>query len=289
MARIGPARRSYGPTIRIRIVGPIPKTMKLHTTKALLAGAAVSLLTGFAANGASVVYNPGDLLMGFRATSGQGLGSSYVVNIGQASGFRAGSVSGTMAGLGNFTQDLVTLFGANWSSRSDLQWGIIGSPSNTNGVNGDLAGTMYASKSQASPGVAGTGWSIAGSSTRISISTTISGLQNGFASYQASANSGVAVIQTDADPYDWRSYLAAGGDGDRTLGNKDFGGYAEIEGSMLQPLSLFRVEGPDAGNFLGSLSIGSGGLTFVPVPEPSAATLGALGVLALVARRRRSA
>jgi hypothetical protein len=260
--------------------------MKFKTHTAAFAAAAVCLLTVPAAFGAT--YTAGDLLMGIRATGGQGFGTTYVVNIGQASNFRDEVTTGNIAIAGNFTADLVTLYGSTWYNRTDLVWGIAGTPSNTATVGADEAATMYASKSQSTPGVSGSAWTISGLATRTSVSTLMTGMQSGFAAYTASGNSSAGTIQLDTDANDWRSFMAAGGDPTRTGGNKDFGGFADIEGPVTNQLSLFRLDGPtNVGTFEGSFSLGQAGLSFVP--EPASSALAAFGAVALVLRRRRSA
>lgn len=264
--------------------------MKHSTARNLFICACVSLAGSLGAS-AAVAYNPGDLLLGIRLSDnvGQGAGTNYVINIGQASLYRDDAIKGNVPISGNFTADLVTIFGSDWASRSNLVWGIIGTPSNVSDVGGDPASTMYASKVQSSPGVAGTGWSVSGSSTRTAISTTISTFQSGFAGYTASANSGAAVIQQESDAFDWRSFLVAGSNLSSSVNSKDFGGFDDIEAGVGQSLSLFRVSGAGAGSFEGSFGLSSSGLTFGAVPEPASSAMAALGVLTLAFRRRRSA
>lgn len=259
--------------------------MKFNINTAALV-CSLGLVASAASHGAT--YVAGDLLMGIRATGGQGLGTTYVVNIGQASNYRDIVTYGTVPIAGDFTTDLSNIYGSNWSSRTDLVWGIAGTPSNSATVGIDEAATMYASKAQTTPGVPGAAWTIGGLSTRTSVSTTMTGMQSGFAAYTASSNSSAGTIQLDGDANDWRSFMATGGDASRTSGNKDFGGFADIEGNMTQQLSLFRLDGPNnTGTFEGTFSISQSGLTFVP--EPTSAVLTVFGAAALVLRRRRSA
>jgi hypothetical protein len=255
--------------------------------KFLLALSAACLLGALPASAALVVYSPGDLVMSFRSTGpGQGAGTTYLVNVGQASGFRDETAVGTLS-LGNIGTDLKAIFGDNWSSRTDILWGVAGTPSNTGTVGGDDAPTLYASKAQTTPGVPGTQAGIAGSSTRLAIATTMVTALDTFKTYQATANSPRAVIQQDSDANDWREFLASNGNSAYTAGNKDFGGFSEIEGSLDQQLSLFRVIGSGNGSYEGSFSINSSGnITFVP--EPSSALLGVLGTGLLAFRRRRA-
>ena len=260
--------------------------MKFKNHTATLVCTAFSLLAVAVSHGAT--YTAGDLLMGFRATGGQGFGTTYVLNIGQASNYRDVVTYGTVPVAGDFTTDLVSIFGSNWSTRTDLLWGIAGTPSKTATVGIDEAATMYASKPQTTPGVPGAAWTIAGLSTRTSVSTTMTGMQSGFAAYAASSNSSAGTIQLDGDANDWRSFMATGGDASRTTGNKDFGGFADIEGNVTQQLSLFRLDGPtNTGSFDGTFGISQSGITFVP--EPASSALAVVGAAALVFRRRRSA
>lgn len=259
--------------------------MKFKITTAALACAA-SLMAVSISHGAT--YTAGDLLMGFRATAGQGFGTTYVVNVGQAAQYRDITTYGTVPIAGDFTADLETIYGATWYTRTDLVWGVAGTPSNTATVGSDDPATMYASKPQTTAGVPGVAWTIAGLSTRTSISTLMTGMQSGYAAYTVSPNSSAGTIQLDTDPNDWRSFMATGGDASRTTGNKDFGGFANIEGNVTQQLSLFRLDGPtNIGTFEGSFSVGQNGITFVP--EPTSSALAFIGAATLVFRRRRSA
>lgn len=256
--------------------------MKLKNINSISALSAVFAMTLVSAHAALVTYTQGDLLMGFRATSGQGAGTSYVVNIGQASGYRDATTYGTVPIAGNIDADLTAIYGSGWSSRTDILWGIVGTPSNTATVGGDDVPTLYATK----PGSATTGWQISGSSTRVAVATTIVSLQTSFATYTASANSAAAAIMTDSDQNTWRQYMASGGNGAYTAGNKDFGGFANIEGSLQDVLSLSRTTNASAGTIEGTFSISPAGLSFVP--EPTSALLAGLGAVTLLLRRRRA-
>lgn len=217
------------------------------------------------ASATPVIYNSGDILMGFRATSEPGSNTSYVINLGPVATLRDATGAITLS-LGNIKTDLDDTFGTNWRTRTDLFWGVGGAPSNTVDVAGDPAVTLYGSKVQSAPGVAGTAWSVAGSSTRTSIATTIKGLQDAFSTYPQSANSTQAVFQNNSsDIYDWRAYMATGGDPDKTSGNKDFGAFAEIEGTPSATLSLFRLPNQAQGVYEGYFSISAAGVvTFTP-------------------------
>src|SRR6478609_8010759 len=147
---------------------------------------AILLFLPCVASAAPVVYNAGDILMGFRATAEPGSNTSYVINLGPVATLR--DATGPIAlNLGNIKKDLEDTFGPDWRTRTDLFWGVGGSPSATADINGDPAPTLYGSAPQSSPGVPGTAWSVAGSSTRTTIaSNAMRGLQDGFAAYQQS-------------------------------------------------------------------------------------------------------
>lgn len=216
-------------------------------------------------------YTSGDILMGFRATSEPGSNTSYVVNLGPVATLRDATSAVTLS-LGNIKADLDLTFGTDWRTRGDLYWGVAGAPSNVADVNSDPTVTLYGSKVQTSPGVSGTAWTVSGSSTRTTIATIMKGLQDGFPTYSQTSNSTKAVLQTNgSDPFDWRAYLAPGGDSDKTTGNKDFGAFADIEALPNQTLSLFRLPNQAQGVYEGYFSISaSGAITFTP--ESSAVT-----------------
>ncbi|WP_035612889.1 hypothetical protein [Haloferula sp. BvORR071] len=224
---------------------------------------------------AAPTYTTGDLFMGFRATEQPGDTSVLLVNIGSAAAFRDATSPITLTAIGDIGEDLKALYGANWRSRTDLQWGVAGTPSNNADVNGDTVPTLYASRQQTAPGVPGTGWQVSGSSTRLTVATTMTNLQDGFKTYSATtANSTKAIIQGTTDGASWRQFMAPDGSGTYTTGGKDFGAFANIEGSSAVvgseglanvTLSLFRVTGSAAGSFEGTFSIDAAGtVTFTP-------------------------
>lgn len=231
--------------------------------------------------------------MGIRATGGTGSGTTYVVNLGQASTYRdaAGvdAFNPLTLNLGNIGADLAATFGANWASRTDLNWGIAGTSSNTITVGGDPVATVYLSRSQTSPSNIPTAPTIDSETLRLGVSSRMVGAADTFDSYEQSLNSTVAVFQGSTDPNGWRSYMATGSpQSGNTPGNTDFGAGINIEATPARQLALFRLSDNSAGSYEGYFSIASNGVvTFVP--EPTSALLGGLGSLLLLIRRRRSA
>ncbi len=218
--------------------------------------------------GTPATYTSGDILMGFRADSEPGSNTSYVINLGPVAALRDATAPINLP-LGNLKADLDFTFGSGWRTRTDLFWGVGGTPSNVADVASDPTVTLYGSKVQTSVGTPGTAWSVAGSSTRTSIATVMKGLQDAFPTYQQTANSTKAVLQTNStDSFDWRAYMATGGDPDKTTGNKDFGAFANIEGLPAQTLSLFRLPNQAQGVYEGYFSISAAGVvTFTPEPS----------------------
>jgi uncharacterized repeat protein (TIGR02543 family) len=121
-------------------------------------------LAATAATAATWPPAPGDLILAVQATGGTGSTTNVFFNLGPAHTLRDNpSPAGTLV---NLDAELTAAFGAGWSSRSDLYFGVIANRSNAtpSGIgsaapeNGDPARTIYASKGVATAG-AGTPWS----------------------------------------------------------------------------------------------------------------------------------
>lgn len=118
-------------------------------------------LTGTAP--AALPYTDGDLLLGFRASGGQGATEDYVVNIGNASQY-TGAAAMTVDLGGEILTDLEAIFGEDWKTRADVSWSI-------SGVQFIAAGsfpnrTLFASKAQSVAGTQSAPWSRATLSTQ---------------------------------------------------------------------------------------------------------------------------
>lgn len=234
--------------------------MNTFISSTLSAVLGLGVLVPVIASAAPVTYTQGDILMGFRAKGGLNMETSYVVNLGKASSFRDGTVTGVVPIAGNIATDLAQIYGVDWYSRTDLYWGIAGSPSNAVDVNGDVAKTVYASAPNGGPA---DGFLI-NNSLRSTVSTKMVGFQAGqagFRTYQATANSSAAVIQAAGDPSSWKSYMDGGANG----GTIDFGAFSEIEGTPGTPLALYRLTTNVAGAYVGQFTLSaSGQVSFTP-------------------------
>lgn len=106
----------------------------------------------------------GDLILGVQATGGTGSTSNVFFNLGPAHALRDNPTPGGI--LVDLDDELTAAFGAGWSSRSDLYFGVFANRSNAapTGLgsvapaNGDPARTIYVSKGTATAG-SSTPWS----------------------------------------------------------------------------------------------------------------------------------
>lgn len=254
--------------------------MKLNRNTWLVAGASLLLaFTTQSAQAATVVYNPGDLVLAFRATANQGVGESLLVNVGPASTFTGAGASPINLSLGNLGADLVAQFGAGWADRTDLTWSVFGASTGASPI-------LYASSIESTP------WPVLSDPTdRLTVRGAITSVTGNFDTLDATANSTVAALQTNGSGAEHYKFQV-------TAGSTDFSnvsGWTNIEGTFgpgSEALNLFRVTGSagTTGN-LGQFTISSTGVvTFTgvaAVPEPSKAVFAMLGAGALFLRRRR--
>ncbi len=86
----------------------------------------------------------GDLIVGFRATGGMGVGVNLEVDLGSISNFYNGANNSlTFSSL--VAQDLIDVYGANWGTRTDLFWGAAATDGNAQAdPNGKLKSTLWA-------------------------------------------------------------------------------------------------------------------------------------------------
>src|SRR5579863_3509547 len=122
----------------------IKETTRSHRKMLVLVTlASVALLTS-AVHATTLSAHLDDLVLGFRATGGQGAGLNLEVDLGSISNFYNGANIGlTLPGL--VVQDLVDDYGANWGSRTDLWWGAAATDGNAQGdPNGKPASTLWA-------------------------------------------------------------------------------------------------------------------------------------------------
>ena len=244
-------------------------------TYVLAAGLALSVLPSSAALVPDFVE--GDIFVGFRAASGTGASTSYLVKLGNdVTSFGS---SGALV-LGNLGADLSSEefgFGPDWSTRSDVRWGIFGVR--------DAARipVLYASRVRPSPSTPATPWTLINQTKKIATANQINSLiQSGtggvdnspsYVQLTATENSAVAGFQRNGVGSSSYNYQV-------TNGNSDFGtssAWSSIEGNfgagpaatVLDVFRIGRVSGVETVSLFGTFSIsGSGVITFT---KPSVA------------------
>ena len=279
---------------------------KSTTAAAILAFAGAAAFLPSAAR-ATIIYNDGDLILGFRATGGQGASTDYLIDLGPASSIVNSAVPITFA-IGNINGDLTTLFGS-WATRADVFWSVSGVQKIAG--NGFANNTMFATRSDTISAPLGTAtttpWtrpSSFGAGTPAGKVANM-GIQYGLgttgnvagADQMESASISGALIQPVSQTNSFASFQPLGLN---TTGASAYGYFVDgngIEGAFgggaaASVLDLYQLT-PGAGSlpatFNGNFSINnSGAVTFTPsVPEPTAGLSLVLGAAILGGFRRR--
>ncbi len=263
---------------------------------------------------AVTVFTPGDLLLGFRATGGQGAGTSLFVNIGSSTTLRDTNTASSSLTLLNINQAIVDAYGANWQSRTDLNWGLVGTRTNVAldgdpGNTGDPARTLYTTKANTA-GTVGVQSSTVGSAingtTFGNVLNNVAGYQSRFSGFTGTGatelyNGGLVAAIDQSLPNTWDNLGATGND--LGIGFNVEGNFATAAGSVLD---LYRyvdnitatplTEAPTANRLAqwqGTVSLAANGdVLFTPtiaaVPEPGRALLAGFGLMGIAFRRRRA-
>lgn len=289
--------------------------MKIRTKVIALLVLASFGLAGTSAKAATVSYttSSGDLLLGFRATGGQGATQTYLVNLGSASAFRdyaAGTpttsfvLNTTAIGtgpfdsniIGNIGADLAAVFGSDWYDRSDLFWSVSGATQQISGtINGDPVKTIYATKGEQTFGTTETPWALGSATAQGTPNSKIQTMGLAYNGDTSTANSDFGVIYNNSDINSYEDFMPGGSASTATSAFSYFAGGIEGNfgaGAASTALDLFRMPtGSGSGTYEGSFTISqSGQLSFgstTAVPEPSRALLVAFSGLGIVLRRRR--
>ncbi|MEI7912585.1 MAG: thrombospondin type 3 repeat-containing protein [Verrucomicrobiota bacterium] len=236
-------------------------------TLAALAGVALSAV--MAAATSVPIPASGDLFLAIRASGDPGGGESYIVKLGQDTTF-SGSALGssfTVTGLGDIGSDLSAKYGATWSSRGDLFWGIFG-------VRPAVSSVIYGSRKRSPVSTIASAWPALDATGRNTTASQITSVLQGVYGYQgrdATANSSVAVFQPNATGASSYNYQVA------TAGTTDFGStssWSSIEGDFGNgpqgtALDVFKIAGSGVTR-LGSFTISSSGAVRFTAPPAAA-------------------
>ncbi len=128
---------------------------KKHYLLSGLSGLALALL--FTGSAHAVTASVTDLILGFRASGGQGGGANLEVNLGSAATYAALAPNTSFVVTNLSALDLVSTYGANWDARNDLAFGIVGA-TGASIVGGIPARTIWASNGQTISGTTSTPW-----------------------------------------------------------------------------------------------------------------------------------
>jgi hypothetical protein len=273
----------------------------LIKTKHLLTTLVVAGITAFATQASATTYVAGDLLLGFRATSGQGSTSNLLVNIGQADTVYRDAVA-NIASVVDIGTLLDATYGTNWETRADLFWGVVGvrsSASSGAAVDGDPVRTLYATRAQSGTpeaGVSGnsTPWNVSGGTTRGTIANNITGVLGTYDAFSTAVTNTAVVSSTSGSTWSTQN------------GTNSFGFTGSVEGNFGNGtagtvLDLYRILNSTSGasptgtiglgSWEGSFTINDSGVVgfaVTAVPEPSRALLAGLGLAGIAFRRRRT-
>ncbi len=265
----------------------------------LLTGSAHAITAGFA-----------DLVLGFRATGGQGSGLNLEVNLGQPSLYAglAPNTSFVVTQLNSL--DLVSTYGAAWDDNTTLSFGIVGAVGSAD-FNGYPARTLWASRPEATPGTPVTPWNAGSADGQQNaggrITTMYSGAPGSLSNGSPTANSLDSTVIANNLGGSWtvQENGSAGQSFSRWTPRVRalFSSFPTIPAiydgtNPYLVVELFELR-PDsgAGTRLGAFGLNPNGQlvfsnnpsVFAPIPEPATALTFAFSGLALVARRRRSA
>lgn len=273
-------------------------------TTLVVAGISMAALPAKAAT-----FVAGDLLVGFRATSGSAstaTTNTFVFNLGAATTIRDANTASLA--LGNIGTELTDVFGSDWASNSTLTWAAATVRSatattlDTSVVNGDPTQALYLTRPNNSgeAGVFGSGsLNIGGTTAMTNASVAALGFVNSFRDFVGTTTqTGLAA----SIPYTVGNTFE-----DYTGGGSDFSSGQNLDVAVNTAqgriIDLYRILGTNTGAnptsptartgvWQGTLSLGTdGAISFDPVavaiPEPSRALLAAGGLVAIAFRRRR--
>ncbi len=284
-------------------------TTKSTTAAAILAFAGAAAFLPSAAR-AAIVYNDGDLILGFRATGGQGASTDYLIDLGPASSIINSATPITFA-IGNIGGDLTTIFGS-WSTRGDVFWSVSGVQKVAG--NGLATNTMFATRFDTISAPLGTStttpWTrpssfsagtpagkVQSMGQKYGLGTT--GNLAGTDQIESASVSG-ALIQPTSQTNSFASFQPLG---INTTGSSAYSYFVDANGiegnfadgaaaSVLDLYQLTPVSGGLPATFNGNFSITNGdAVTFTPagfVPEPTAGLFLVSGAAILGGFRRRN-
>lgn len=272
--------------------------------KSTVLGGLSAAFTASSAMGAFTFTN-GDLILGFRATSGVGSTKNVFFNIGSGIYHRDNGSPNSPDVRGNISTTLTTVFGSNWYTRNDIRFGVVGnlntsspgSPTFTPAVSGDPSRTFYVSTPTVAPGLG----AYYGASTFVSAAlgsagNKFSGTETMVVGLTDEAD-GSAILDQGTQPTEWNNgwttWTNSGfaydtfADIEQTFGQSGASTYVDIQRVLATNTGASPSGVVGGGTYTTTLAIGSNGSVYM-IPEPSTSVLAGLAGLALTLRRRRA-
>jgi hypothetical protein len=294
----------------------IKTKMKILGRIVLLAVSSLALAaTGVQAQ-TTINTNIGDLILGFRVTDNVAPGGNLnlTLDLGNISTFANATSTLTLNATGPGTaglavQDLISTYGANWATRNDLAWGVIGTSgrAGTSAVPGYPLSTIWVGWGESPAGTPNPQAPLAKRATSQNAASgqyetmVVDGLAPGklFGATSTTNSSNSAVITfTGSNDGSWEGQM--------------FGAQSSVQFQYFNgtPMDTFTNSGTTSiadfyrltpntsivgvpGTLIGQFQLSNTGvLTYTPVPEPSSIGLMGVGFLSLIGmvvlRRRRS-
>ncbi len=224
---------------------------------------------------AQIMNQDGELLLDFRATSGQGATTNFEVDLGAANlaQYQSGTVDLTNVLTATETSELNTLYGSN----ANVEWSVGGGNIGTLPAPYTNGSTFFITQST-TPGTLASNIVASGQSAE---SNVISGA-NGATATTISPGS-ITIAATDSNSYTSQLTATAGQYFSTPINNPETA-YVPNGGATLTLYALQPDGGVDSGN---ATDYKLANFTFAAVPEPSTYVLMIGGLLTLVAFKRR--
>ena len=250
-----------------------------------LAGAAIVGAAMTMGAHAATTYTADDLFIGFTKA---GSNQDYLVNIGQASNYSAGTLgyfNQITLSVGNADADLKVVFGDNYASDSTVLWGVVGT-TRLSTVGTDPAHTVYAS--QGGNSIDTPAWGNIGSLS--TADSRIDAMASAYKNKTSTVNSSVGIVQNNvgtASNNAFASYQPGGANATGAASNLSFAFFnPTILAPVTSTLGLYRLTPGGSSVSIGTFGLSNGAIGYA-VPEPTSAALGLIGTVLMVVRRRR--
>jgi len=242
--------------------------------RALFLGSALAFISPSAM--AAWDFPNGNLLLGVQATGGTGSTKNVFFNLGPGTSFRD---NGNQGLLGNINTELTEVFGADWFTRTDLYFGVIGNLSSlpTSGlgsagaVNGDPSRTFYTSRATTTPGNS-VPWTGFNSSLLGTAGNDLNGQETMVRTLSlTTSGSGAAILDQSTQPTEWNNgwtkwnptsgaaYTIFDGGIQNSFGQGGSAVYVDVQRILATTTGADPTGTPFVGSYETTIAIGSDG------------------------------